>query len=303
MCIIQTGTAFGFSRKPPVQAPATPAPAQPTPKPPVVQPSPPKEEVKADLKMITDYAASSSCAKFAFRWGEGNDANGNPKTGRMPSSYFKGEALTYARTICNPNREDVVVVGQALGDAKKDGLVYLADKFKAIGAGLSTKEERIRAVHMLLVGSAMRESSGRWYVGKDAGASNDDGETCEAGLHQTSYNSRKAHSVLPKLFALFKVNKDGCFFDVYSKDVTASSAKLAANLKNYGTGEGVKFQELSKYCPGFAVEYGAVMARVQRSHYGPYNTKKVEVVKQCQDMFVGIEKLVKDNPKLCEALK
>lgn len=244
------------------------------------------------LKAVTDLAAASKCAAYKWAWGSKGD------TGLMPKAYFRGVALTYARAVCNPNRTDLVVTGQALGDASKDGLVHLSAKFKAAGVSLATKADRVRGTFMLGMGSAMRESSGRWCVGKDPGASNDDAETCEAGLHQTSYNSRHASPELPKLFALYKTDKSGCFFETYSAGVTCS----AANLKNYGTGEGVVFQELSKKCPGFAVDYANVMFRVRRSHYGPINTQKTEIVKVCSDLLLSIEKLINENPQLCKDL-
>lgn len=229
---------------------------------------------------IQAIALNSQCKKTAH--GE----QGNP-----PSNYMSGIALSYARALCNQNDEYVKVASQPLGDPNKDALAYYGLKPK-------TSAERLQMTFSLVLGSAARESSWRWCVGKDPGAQNTTAETCEAGLYQTSYNSRSASPVLPELFFLAKETGIGCFAKEYKGTTTCS----ASNLKNWGTGEGVKFQELSKNCPGFATDYHAVMVRVNRKHYGPINTKKSEMKPVCVTMFQQIKDLHDSNANFCKAL-
>lgn len=261
-----------------------PAAVLPQPTPVVVVPTPTPKMTPPPMPGTIDdvmaIATGSACAKAA------HGAQGTP-----PKSYMKGIALSFARAACNPDREAVKVAGQAIGDASKDALAHY-------GIKADTPDKRLAAVYALMVGSAARESSWRWCVGKDPGADNTDSETCEAGLYQTSYNSRTRHAVLPKLYAQFKADKSGCFESTYKSTTTCSEY----NLKNWGTGEGVEFQRLTKNCPGFASEYHAVMLRVNRTHYGPINRKMVTYVPACADMFAQVGAYVKAHPGVCRGL-
>lgn len=235
---------------------------------------------KRSLDEITSIALNSECAKTA------HDVQGKP-----PKSYLKGSALSFAKAICNPQDETTEIASQPIGDASKDALAHYSLK-------PATAQERLEVVYSLMLGSAARESSWRWCVGKDPGASNTTAETCEAGLYQTSWNSRSASPALPRLFQKFKGDRSGCFATEYKGATTCSDA----NMKNWGTGEGVEFQELSKNCPGFATEYHAIMLRLRRSHYGPINQKKSQIKASCTKMFKDIRQLVSNDPKLCELL-
>lgn len=232
---------------------------------------------KGSLDEITSIALNSECAKTA------HDVQGKP-----PKSYLKGSALSFAKAVCHPEAETTVIASQALGEASKDALAHY-------GVKPATAQERLEVVYSLMLGSAARESSWRWCVGKDPGASNTSSETCEAGLYQTSWNSRSASPALPRLFQKFKADKSGCFATEYKGATTCSEA----NMKNWGTGDGVEFQKLSKECPGFATEYHAIMLRVRRSHYGPINQKKSSIKPACTQMFKAIRAKIESKPSLC----
>ncbi len=229
---------------------------------------------------LIDLAINSKCATTA------HDVQGTP-----PKSFLRGIAFTYVHNLCNKQTGYYKLAAQPLGDPSKDALAYY---------GLNPKDEseRFDMVYSLMVGSAARESSWRWCVGKDPGASNTSSETCEAGLYQTSWNSRSASPVLRALFDQYSEYAFPCFAEAFKGTTTCS----ASNLKNWGVGEGVKFQELSKSCPGFATEYHAVMVRIARKHYGPINRKKSEIKPACTDMFKSIRKAVEADPNLCYVL-
>ena len=236
---------------------------------------------KPSLDEITSIALASECAQTA------HDVQGKP-----PKSYLKGSALSFAKAVCQPTSEVTIITSQAVGDASKDALAHY-------GLKPATAQERLEVVYSLMLGSAARESSWRWCVGKDPGASNTSAETCEAGLYQTSWNSRSASPALPRLFAKYKTDKSGCFATEYKGATTCT----AANLKNYGTGDGVVFQDLSKNCPGFATEYHGIMLRTRRSHYGPINIKKSSIKTACTNMFKDIRKKIEAKPTLCANFK
>lgn len=231
-------------------------------------------------------ATTSTCAKTNFT------SQGVPKAG-----YLKGIALTYAKTVCNSNGDTFKVASQSLGNANIDALTHY-------GVKATTPIDRLNTTFSLAIGSGARESTWRWYVGKDASASNTTADTCEAGYHQTSYNckyNRDGVTINPEraaLYKYFKADKSRCFADEYKNGTKGD----AANLKNWGTGEGVIFQELSKQCPGFAVEYHLMAIRMRITHYGPLKTKAAEIKPACTDMFVQLNKTIKDNPSLCNSL-
>ncbi|AEG42336.1 hypothetical protein BdPhPhi1402_gp39 [Bdellovibrio phage phi1402] len=272
-CLAVILIAAGFSKRPP--APASPPPAE------AVPPSnkvPPAGSLDARSE-IEDVALNSSCKRAKF------DEKGSP-----PQGYMRGVALSYARAVCNPNAGEVIVASKPLGSSSSDALAWY-------GLRPADAAERLQFTYALTIGSAARESDWRWFVGRDTLAKESDrrecasgsGKTCEAGIHQTSYNSRSADPSLPLLFAHYRTSKAGCF----STEYKGASKGDAANLKNWGSDpNAVEFQRLQKECPGFAVEGHAVMLRVSRSHYGPINRKKALFKKECVQMFKDVKKVI-----------
>lgn len=231
-------------------------------------------------------ATGSTCANTKFT------SQGKPI---KRIGYLKGLALTYAKTVCNPTGATYKVASMPVTDSTTDA-------FAVYGIKPATAEDRLNTAFALSIGSAARESSWRWFCGKDAAATNTESSTAEAGLHQSSYNSRynKDGKTINKsradLYAFFKADKSRCFAKEY-KDIGLTAD--AANLKNWGTGEGVIFQELSKQCPGFAVEYHLMGMRERVTHYGPLKGKRAELKPACTNMFATLGKAIKDNPSLC----
>lgn len=238
---------------------------------------------KADYLAI---ATGNTCATSKF----GN--RGTPKQG-----FMKGIALTYAKTVCNPTGDTYKIASQALGNSNVDALTLY-------GLTPKTELERLNLTFSLAIGSGGRESSWKWYCGRDASATNTTASTAEAGLYQTSYNSRynrdgaTINAARDKLYKFFKADKSRCFATEYKSGLVGD----ATNLKNWGTGEGVVFQELSKQCTGFATEYHLMMIRERLTHYGPIKSKDAEIKPVCTDMFVKLNKAIKDNPSLCSQI-
>lgn len=245
---------------------------------------------------ITNIAAKSDCA--ALDWLD---------RGSAPASYPKGMGLVFAGAVCHKDRSDVLLVSGAKGtDAKKDALLWYDTIFTGLSmpndvAGIDT----LRHAYTLLIGLGMRESSGEHCCGRDTSASNTTAETAEAGLFQTSYNSHTINKELDTLYAYWKNVKSStpekCLLEVFQKGVTCN----AANWENFGTGEGVIFQQMEKECPAFAAEYAAVMIRVSggsQGHYGPLRTKAAEVKTECDAMFKEIEQVIEEQPAFCEFL-
>lgn len=252
-----------------------------------IPPPPEVIDAYAGRQMLFDVATNDLCAKTA------HDVQGTP-----PKSYMKGIVLTYVKTVCNPDSDVYKIASQPVGDASKDALAHY-------GLKPQTAHERLNMVFSLMIGSAARESSWRWCVGRDVQASASviriclaGGKSCEAGLYQTSFDSISQSPALQSLFDEYSEYPSGCFATEY-KGATKCSAE---NLKDFGSGKPKEFQTLTKECPGFATEYHAIMARINRSHYGPINRKKSEIKPACVGMFERVRKLIVANPNLCNVL-
>lgn len=256
----------------------TPVQTKPEVKPdPIITPSVPETPVveapaSVDLSVISNIAKESSCS--SYKWKDRSKA---------PAGYIRGMALAYAREICFPS----AVANQKLGSDQTDALTWL--KLPATS----------KALYTMIIGAGMRESSGKYCEGKDASASNATATTAEAGLFQTSYNAMSSSPELKALFNDYRNNKHNCIEDFKDPAITCTKAML----KNWGTGDGLVFQELAKSCPVFAVQVKAITSRVIRKHYGPINRKEVEYNLSCESMLTKVESVIKTHPELCEGLK
>jgi len=242
------------------------------------------------IDTIVGIAARSALARF--RWNDRSVA---------PAGYVKGMAVVFARVLCKLMDGDPAAIEMAKansGNAHRDALAFYDNIFRA--AGMSNEvsgPDTLRHLFVLLIGLGMRESSGRYCEGRDRSASNTTAETAEAGLFQTSFNARTASPLLPALFAQFSRRPAG-FKEIFREGVRCKAADLA----NFGSGPGRDFQRLSKESPGFAAEFAGVALRNIRTHYGPINRKKAQVVQESEDLLLEVQNLVEASPDICPAV-
>lgn len=258
-----------------VPSPIAPTPA-PTPIPVVVSPAP-------NFSEITSLVSKSDCAKVSFK-----------NRGKMPIGFIKGLALTYAKAVCQPNRSDVLLVAsKEKGDVKKDVFTHY---------GLSADAALLKT-YQILAGLGMRESSGKYCCGRDMSAKFSTADSAEAGLFQTSWGVRVASPELEKLYDKYSKDDSGCLLDVFKEGVSPCGPD---NAKNWGTGTGVRWQELTKRCPAFATEYAAIVLRKNggsKGEFGPIRTKASEVAPACETMFSAVKNYVEKNSTICESFK
>jgi len=242
------------------------------------------------ISQITTLAANSPVAQYGWK-----------NRGRAPAGYIKGMAVTFARVYCKFLASDPAAAEMAKADTHQphdDALSWYAPEFQSLGMGNQTASaDTLRHVFVLLIGLGMRESSGKYCEGRDTSASNTTADTAEAGLFQVSYNARTASSLLPPMFAAYRNSPSG-FVEIFQQGVSCS----AASLKNWGTGDGTEFQRLSKACPAFAAEFAAVALRNSRKHWGPINTKKAEILRDCDTMLRDVQSLVDASQGACSFL-
>jgi len=76
----------------------------------------------------------------------------------------------------------------------------------------------------------------------------------------------------------------------------------AESWRNWGEGEGVEFQRLSKECPAFAAEFSALGLRWKRRNWGPINTRKAEIRGEWDQLFRKVQQMVDGTAGACADL-
>lgn len=248
------------------------------------------------VDQISTIAADSSCAQI--NW---------PNRGVARKAYMRGMALVFARAVCQADRADVKVVSAARATPgpetnKTDALTWYEAQYAALGMSNATSGvDTLRHAYTLLIGLGMRESSGRFCVGRDRSADFTTAESAEAGLFQTSFGARTRHATMAALYEKYKADESACLLTTFKLGVSCP----AQDAENFGTGEGRRWQQLTKTCPAFATEYAAVLMRVhggRRGEFGPLRNRAAEVRPVCDVMLKKVQDLVLSNPAMCSAL-
>ena len=242
------------------------------------------------IEQVIQIAAGSDIARFSFK-----------DRGVAPAGYIKGMAVVYSRVFCKLKAGDEAAIEMARAKTQnqnKDALAFYDQNFADAGMNNDTAGvDTLRHLFVLLTGLGMRESSGRFCEGRDRSASNVTADTAEAGLFQASFNARTASPLLTTLFDKYLTNPSG-FVEIFREGVTCKPK----DLENFGSGDGEKFQRLSKECPAFAVEFAAVTLRNMRKHFGPINRKEAQLRRECDVMLKAVQQVV-ETSNLCSAFQ
>jgi hypothetical protein len=234
---------------------------------------PPLPEALAD-KIITMAKTSDM---FDYAW---------PDRGIAPEGYVSGMCLAFAYTLLSGS-DPVAVMSRPEGNPEKDALAWYHGEFSAHGMSNKGGVETLRHLFVMQTGLGPRESSGRYFEGRDMSASNVEADTCEAGLFQTSWNIRNANSTIGPLLNQFWKNPNG-FLSEFKIGLSPS----ANNLNSYGSGDGIKYQWLSRFCPLFHIMVTGVGMRTLRQHWGPINRREVIIKPEMDDLLHSVQELV-----------
>jgi hypothetical protein len=236
------------------------------------------------INSICNIAATSAIA--TYNW---------TKRGVAYIGYIKGMAVIFARAYCKWKANDKYILEMAKAtsaDKATDVLAFYGAKFDELN--LSNEADGVntlRHLFVLLLGLGMMESNGRYCEGRDRAATNTTSETAEAGMFQTSYNARSAHPYLTEMFQEYLASTENSFIEIFKEGVTVKEK----DLENFGSGNGLKFQKLSKSNPAFATEFAALTLRFNRSHWGPINNRKVELKLEAEKMFLQVQSFIDIN--------
>jgi hypothetical protein len=236
------------------------------------------------ISAIMDLADESAIARYSWK-----------DRGKAPKGYTAGVACCFglAVQLLAEGDEGVAAMAQKdRGDPNTDALSWYRSQFQSLGMSNTTSGvDTLRHLFALILGLGMRESSGRYCEGRDQSASNVSADTAEAGLFQTSWNIRSCTSLIPPLLSAYWGNPNG-FLEVFCEGVNPKSSDLG----NYGSGDGAKYQFLSKYAPAFHCFVTALGMRYLRQHWGPINRNEAELRADADAMLREVQALVERAP-------
>jgi uncharacterized protein (TIGR02594 family) len=214
--------------------------------------------------------------------------------GRSPSGYIAGMGQCFALALQWLAADDLAAIEMAqaeTGESEEDALAWYAAEFAKLGMSNAIPGvDTLRGLFTLMIGLGMRESSGKYYEGRDISATNTTSDTCEAGLFQMSWNMKTASPSMGKLLEGFFADPNG-FLSIFSEGLTPTTS----GLMNFGSGQGALFQFMAKYSPAFAVMTAAVGLRTRRTHWGPINRREVELVAEAADYLARVEELMAEG--------
>jgi hypothetical protein len=215
--------------------------------------------------------------------------------GSSPPGYIAGMGCCFAVALTWFLAGDATAsaMAQAAGDPDDDALAYYEDEFADCDMDNSRPgAETLRHLFVMLVGLGMRESSGRYCESRDMSASNVEADTAEAATFQTSWNIASASPHIPPLLEAYWEDPQG-FLSVFAQNISPSASELDC----YGTGDGARYQWLSRYSPAFHTMVTALGLRTRRSHWGPIGRNEVEIVPEADDYLAQVERLVRNRPE------
>jgi hypothetical protein len=253
---------------------------------------------------IERIASQSKCAAYVWK----------QRRGVAPKTYIEGVALVFARAACHPELQEVRVVSAAVNATSNadDALVAYRKEFADAKMDNGTAgADTLRHAYALLVGLGMMESSGRYCEGRDVSECFATADTAEAGLFQTSFGAHVHSPALGNLFNAYKKDGSQCLLDVFKDSITCRIVKSQnprcpnENSDVKGTGDGADWQRLTKACPAFATEYGAVVLRTHggaHGEFGPIRTHQAELRPECDDMLRSVQDFVQQHSDVCSAM-
>ncbi len=237
------------------------------------------------MSLVEDICAAAEESEIRrYRWID---------RGRAPLGFLKGMAVTYGLALRElaAGADAPLAMAVGLGDERRDALALYEPEIDRAGIRTDTAEGRLLALFALMFGLGMRESSGKHCEGRDLSADNITALTAEAGLFQTSFNAvNAAPEVLRPIFDAYRGRTD--LQAVFAEGVTCRPSSRV----NYGDGDGRAFQELSKVCPRFAVEFAAVALRRLCRHWGPIKRKHAEFRPEAIALLRTVEGIVAAMP-------
>ena len=252
---------------------------------PIPPPAPPPGALTAEQQLaVRSIATNSPIATYSWR-----------DRGRAPTGYTQGMALSFAQDYVRfvAKHPTVQEMTKARTHSDKDALNLYATDYAQLGASNEHAGLDVLVnLYALMLGSGMRESSGRHCEGRDQSGANVSSDTAEAGLFQTSYNAHGASDPeFDDSMDEFAANHATCYLEAFAEGVSCTESEWDC----YGSGRGFEFQQLCKNCPAFAVASHGLTLRNLCNHYGPIIRHEAELRGDAIDMFESVLQYMMNN--------
>jgi hypothetical protein len=213
--------------------------------------------------------------------------------GQAPAGYISGMAKTFALAVLlyQDGNAAVRIMADAETGDEVDALTVYHDEFDDLNMDNSRDGvDTLRHLFVMMTGLGMRESSGNHWEGRDMSASNTEADTAEASLLQTSWNISSCSDTISDLLDSYWRDPNG-FRPTFSRGLYPSASQLDC----YGTGEGARYQWLSRFVPAFHVLVTGVGMRLRCNHWGPINRHEVDIVPEVDELFVEVQRLMENS--------
>lgn len=222
-----------------------------------------------------------------------------------PIGYLNGITLTYARVYCKLKASDPVATRMAQANSNKldiDALaVYDKDFTKLNMANNSNGSDTLRHLFVLLTGLGMRESDGRYCLGRDKKVQNPADRDIEAGVFQMSYSigvgsSKPEFALLKDLYNKLQVLPYSGYLNVFMNGAICKTNELA----DFRVTAAGRFREFCVMQPALGAEIAALGLRIRGRHWGPINEHTVTLNVDCDSLFKAVQAFI-DGGTCCVA--
>src|SRR5271166_3691596 len=213
-----------------------------------------------------------------------------PGRGQAPIGYIKGMACVFGKVYCDLKAGAMATTVMARADTGEDAtdaLAWYSGQFDDLDMpNDKSGRDTLRHLFVLITGLGMRESSGEYWCGRDLSAGPETPDETEAGLFQMSFNIWTASPLILALLDWYSANPDAGLLPIFKEGLGTHTSP------SYGSGDALRFQDVSKCAPAFAAEAAAVGLRVRRTHWGPINRYEARLSPAVNHLFLAVQAAV-----------
>jgi hypothetical protein len=106
-------------------------------------------------------------------------------------------------------------------------------------------------------------------------------------LFQTSWNISSCSDTIDDLLEAYWKDPNG-FQPTFARGLTPSASQLDC----YGSGDGARYQWLSRFSPAFHAFVTGVGMRLRSDHWGPILRGEVDIVPDVDELLLEVQKLM-----------
>ena len=219
-----------------------------------------------------------------------------PGRGIAPIGYLYGMALTYARVLCKLHAQDPSALLMAEPATRLE-----TDALNNYRPASGSQVDNLRHLFVLLTGLGMRESTGRYCVGRDQTVSPIPSvRDQEAGLFQMSYSVGVGSPNFPDLrlhYDQLALRPYDGYEAIFALGIPRPCRRT--ELTGFGRGRAGAFREFCVRQPALCAEVAALALRQRARHWGPIRGGTVTLSPDCDALLLSVQQIV-ESERCCE---